>query len=313
MAETIVVALGGNAILRAKQKGTVAEQQENVRITAEQIARIVHQGYRVVVTHGNGPQVGNILIQQEEASGVVPAMPLDVCGAETQGFIGYLLQQALGRELRKFGEDRPVVTILTQMIVDPADKAFLNPTKPVGPFYTEAKAAKLMTSRGWIMKEVDYRGWRRVVPSPDPKRIVEAPTIRATVDNDTIVIASGGGGVPVKENADGSLSGVEAVIDKDLGAERLAREVSASLLLILTDVEKVAINYHQPDQTWLDTLTVAQARAYQYEGHFREGSMGPKVEAAIRFVSGGGASALITSLNNAAAALAGVTGTRIIP
>ncbi len=311
MPKTIVVALGGNAILQPGQRGTAAEQYENIAVTARQIARMVADGHRVVVTHGNGPQVGNILIQQEEGSAAVPPMPLDVCGAMSQGFIGYYLQQCLGRELVTLGLDVPVATIVTQVVVDVGDAAFQNPTKPVGPFYSEERARELVAAKGWRMKEDAGRGWRRVVPSPDPRGIVEAPVIRSVVASGAVVIASGGGGVPVAEGEGGHLLGVEAVIDKDLAAERLACEVGADVLIILTDVEKAAVNYRQPGETWLGELTLEQARAYQAQGHFQAGSMGPKVEAALRFVEGGGELAVITSLSRAMAALAGETGTRI--
>ncbi|MEW6308595.1 MAG: carbamate kinase [Bacillota bacterium] len=312
MPKTVVVALGGNAIIQPKQKGTAAEQRENIQTTARQISALVRGGYRVIVTHGNGPQVGNILIQQEEGAGVVPPMPLDVCGAKSQGYLGYMLQQALSNELKAAGLDATAVTIVTQVAVDPQDKAFADPTKPVGPFYTEERARELEAAKGWRMKEDAGRGWRRVVASPDPKRIVEAEAIRAIVRTGAVVIACGGGGIPVHESAAG-LSGLEAVIDKDLAGERLAQEVEADILLILTDVEQAAINYRQPGETWLGTITVAEARRYQAEGHFRAGSMGPKMEAAVRFTANGGEFALITSLDKATAALAGRTGTRIVP
>lgn len=311
MSKTVVVALGGNAIIQPGQRGTAAEQYANIALTARQIALMVAAGYRVVVTHGNGPQVGNILIQQEEGSAAVPAMPLDVCGAMSQGFIGYYLQQCLGRELAALGCDLPVATLITQVVVDAGDPAFANPTKPVGPFYSQERAAELAAGKGWRMKEDAGRGWRRVVPSPDPRRIVEARVIRSLAIGGAVVIASGGGGIPVAEAADGRIEGVEAVIDKDLAAERLAHEVGATVLIILTDVERAAINYRQPDEVWLDEVTTDAARIYQAQGHFRAGSMGPKVEAALRFVEGGGELAVITSLTMAGEALAGRAGTRI--
>lgn len=312
MGKTVVVALGGNAILQSGQRGTVEEQRENVRKTSASIVSILEAGYRVVVTHGNGPQVGNVLIQQEEAKNLVPPMTLDICGAQTQGQIGYLLQQTLKNELLKRGYDKPVVTLLTQVVVDARDPAFQNPTKPVGPFYTREKAEKLMQEKGYIMKEDSGRGWRRVVPSPDPLAILEADIIRDLVERGVLVIASGGGGVPVMRLPDGSYQGLEAVIDKDLAGEKLAREVNADLLLILTDVEKVALNFRQPNQVLLDRVTLAEGRRYQKEGHFKAGSMGPKMEAALRFVESGREMAIITALDKAVEALAGKTGTRVV-
>lgn len=309
--ETIVVALGGNAILQPKQQGTQEAQYANVVETAGYIARMVLDGYRVVVTHGNGPQVGNLLIQNEEARGTVPAMPLDVCGAESQGQIGYWIQQALGNELRAAGCHQPVATIITQVVVDADDPAFTNPTKPVGPFYTDRRAQRLMTEKGYIMKEAGPAGWRRVVPSPEPRAIVEKDAIIRLIGDGAIVICCGGGGIPVKRQSDGTVAGVEAVIDKDLAGQRLATEVGADIFLILTDVEKVALNFGRPDQRNLDLVTVEEARAYQREGHFQVGSMGPKVEAALRFVEAGGQRAIITGLHTALQALKGEAGTII--
>jgi len=309
MAETIVVALGGNAILQPKQKGTYEEQYRNVLVTAQQIAALVQQGYNVVVTHGNGPQVGNLLIQNDRAKDIVAPMPMDVCGAETQGMIGYLLQQCLGNLLQ---HDRPVVTLVTQVLVDEQDPAFQNPTKPVGPFYTADEAERLMAEKGYQMKEDAGRGWRRVVPSPNPVGIVEEDAIRILVRAGALVIASGGGGVPVVRRG-GTLVGVEAVIDKDLAAQRLALAVGASKLVIVTDVPRVSINYRKPNETALERITVTEARKYAAQGHFAPGSMGPKVEAAIRFLEAGGEEALITSLNCLAESLTGRMGTRILP
>ncbi len=320
--ETIVVALGGNAILQPKQQGTCEAQYANVAETARYIAHMVLDGYRVVVTHGNGPQVGNILIQNEEGRGTVPAMPLDVCGAESQGQIGYWIQQALGNELRAAGCGQPVVTLVTQVVVDADDPAFTNPTKPVGPFYTDRRAQRLMAEKGYVMKEVGPAGWRRVVPSPEPRAIVERDAIVRLIADGAIVISCGGGGIPVRPirpmagltagGDGGAYTGVEAVIDKDLAGQRLATEVGADTFLILTDVEKVALNFGRPDQEDLDRLTVDQARGYMKEGHFRAGSMGPKVEAAVRFVEAGGRRAIITSLHKALQALRDEAGTLVV-
>lgn len=311
MGKKIVVALGGNAILQPGQFGTIEEQRHNVDVTAEAIAELIRRGHQVVVTHGNGPQVGNILIQNEEASDLVPAMPLDVCGAESQGQIGYMIQQSLHNRLHALGIDKPVVTVVTQVVVDPQDPAFQNPTKPVGPFYTKEKAEELMAAKGWVMKEAGAKGWRRVVPSPQPKAIFERDSVRVLINSGAVVIASGGGGIPVKEER-GLLTGVEAVIDKDLAGERLAHDVGAEVFIILTDVEQAALNFGTPEQKNLSRMTLAEAEQYAREGHFKAGSMGPKVEAARRFVANGGETAIITSLHRAVEALEGRAGTVIV-
>lgn len=310
MTKKIVIALGGNAINKPKQRGTAEEQLANVEETCRHIAEIIRRGNSVIVTHGNGPQVGNILIQNEEARVVVPPMPLDICGAQTQGLIGYMIQRSLGNELQRLDINRPVVTVVTQVVVDENDPGFQNPTKPIGPFYTAGKAQELMEKAGYKMKEDAGRGWRRVVPSPDPKRIYERETIKALVDTGAIVVASGGGGIPVAETPAG-LKGIEAVIDKDLAGQKLAADVGADIFVILTDVPKVAINYGTPEQQNLDRLTVAEARKYMQEGHFKAGSMGPKVLAAVRFVEAGGEKAIITSLDTAVDALYGDAGTQV--
>jgi len=314
---TIVVALGGNAILKAGQAGTLAEQMANVEESCRHIAKLILGGYRVVITHGNGPQVGNILLQNEEASGVVPAMPLDACGAESQGLIGYMIQQSLANELARVGREMPVVSLVTQVIVDADDPAFARPTKPIGPFYTEARARRLMEQRGFKMVEDAGRGWRRVVPSPDPRAIVEREVILRLVAGGSVVVASGGGGIPVVRR-EGELVGVEAVIDKDLAGERLAVDVGADTFLILTDVPRVALNFGRPDQRPIVTMTYDEGRQYQKEGHFRAGSMGPKVEAALRFVAEGPASsgearrAIIAALDQADLAVQGKAGTEVV-
>lgn len=311
MAKRIVIALGGNAILQRGQKGTAEEQMANVRVTAEAIAELVARGYEVVITHGNGPQVGNILIQNEEAKGRVPKLPLDFCGAESQGLIGYMIQQNVLNVLSGRGIKRPVVTLLTQVEVRADDPAFGKPTKPIGPFLSKEEAERNMKEKGETWVEDAGRGWRKVVPSPDPKAIVEAESINALVEAGHVVIASGGGGVPVVREKDGTLRGVEAVIDKDLAGAELAKEVKADILMILTDVERVALNYGKPDQRGLDVLTVDEARAYGAEGHFKAGSMGPKVEAAVRFVEAGG-EAVIGSLMRLLDCLEGRSGTRVV-
>jgi carbamate kinase len=310
--QTIVVALGGNAILQPGQKGTFEEQMSNVHITCEQLVQMVESGkYRVVVTHGNGPQVGNLLLQNEAGKDVAAPMPLFVCGAESQGLIGLMIQQNLGNLLAKKGRQIPVATVVTQVVVDKTDDAFQNPTKPVGPFYSEAEAKALESEKGYNVREDAGRGWRRVVPSPDPREIYEKESIRALVDARAIVIASGGGGIPVVRE-DGELKGVDAVIDKDLAGERLAVDVGASIFMVLTDVDSVRLNYKTPEEKALSTVTVSEAKRYRDEGHFAKGSMEPKVRAAIRFVEAGGEKAIITSLDRAFDALEGRAGTTII-
>ncbi|AEH24477.1 carbamate kinase [Pyrococcus yayanosii] len=309
----VVIALGGNALQQRGQKGSHEEMMANVMKTAKQIADIIEKGYDVVITHGNGPQVGALLLHMDAGQQLhgIPAQPMDVAGAMTQGWIGYLIQQALGNELRGRGIEKPIATIVTQTLVDRNDPAFKNPTKPVGPFYDEATAKRLAQEKGWVVKEDAGRGWRRVVPSPDPKRIVEAPIIRDLVEKGFIVIASGGGGVPVIEE-DGKLRGVEAVIDKDLAGERLAEEVGADIFMILTDVNGAALYYGTERERWLGKVTVEELRRYYEEGHFKAGSMGPKVLAAIRFVEWGGERAVIAHLEKAVEALEGKTGTQVV-
>ncbi len=307
MSKRIVVALGGNAILQPKQEGTAALQFQNVINTCVQLAGLIEAGHQLVITHGNGPQVGNILLQNEAAKDKIPPLPLDVCGAQTQGFIGYMIQQAMKNLLPR----RQVGTILTQVLVGADDPAFQNPTKPIGPFYGKEEADKLVAEKGYTMVEDSGRGWRRVVPSPDPRAIVEKELIQALLDQDAIVIAAGGGGIPVVTDGQGQLRGIEAVIDKDLAGARLAQDVGAQILLILTDVEGVAVNWGQPDQRFLRQLNRQQARELLGQGQFKAGSMGPKVEAALRFIEQGGEQSIIVSLDKAAAALAGQAGTII--
>ncbi|GIV95714.1 MAG: carbamate kinase [Herpetosiphonaceae bacterium] len=305
---TILFALGGNAILQPGQRGTPEEQRANVRAACKHIATVVRQGYCVVLTHGNGPQVGNLLIQNEETRASVPPMPLDVCGAQTQGMIGYWFQQELASELGSF---RPIATILTQVVVDPLDPAFQHPSKPVGPFYSAEKAALLMEQAGWQMVEDAGRGWRRVVPCPEPQRIVELQQIKTLVNSGAVVIAAGGGGIPVA-TSNGRYYGVEAVIDKDLASQVLASELGADLFVILTDVPGVYLNYGTPRQQAIAQLTAKEAEVYLAEGHFRAGSMKAKVEAAVRFVKSGSGEAVITRLDAAIDAVEGRAGTRFI-
>ena len=311
MEKRIVIALGGNALQSGKAEPTAKAQLAVVKQTCERIAEISQRGYEIAVVHGNGPQVGRILLASETAKEVTPAMPFDVCGAMSQGYIGYHLQQSLKYALNIRNRNLPVVTLATQMVVEKADPAFRNPTKPIGPFYSEAEAKELEKTKGYTMKEDAGRGWRRVVASPLPRRIVEIDAIKQLWDS-TIVIACGGGGIPVVENADGTMEGVAAVIDKDFAAELLAEQVDADALMILTEVEKVAINFNKPDQEDLTALSLADAAKYCEEGQFAPGSMLPKVQAAMKFVRANpDKKAIITSLDKAIDALEGKTGTVI--
>ena len=307
----IVIALGGNALQTKNSAPTAEAQLEVVKQTCEYVAELSANGYELAIVHGNGPQVGRIVLASETAKDVVPVMPFDVCGAMSQGYIGYHIQQALRFALAKRNVNIPVVTLLTQVVVDGADPAFQNPTKPIGAFYSKEEAEELAATKGYTMKEDAGRGYRRVVASPIPKKIVEIGEVQK-LGKDTIVVTCGGGGIPVIENADGTLEGVAAVIDKDYAAELLAEEIGADALVILTEVEKVAINWGKPNQENLSHMTVAEAQKYVEEGHFAPGSMLPKVLAAMKFVTANpGKKAIITSLNKAIEALEGKTGTVI--
>ncbi|MGI6752187.1 MAG: carbamate kinase [Anaerovoracaceae bacterium] len=309
----IVIALGGNALQSGKESATAEAQLKTVHKTCEEIIKIVKEGYQIVLAHGNGPQVGRILLASETAGHVTPVMPFDVCGAMSQGYIGYHIQQGMGDAIRRhLKEAIPVVTVVTQVVVSREDPGFKNPTKPIGPFYDEEEAKQIAYEKGYTMREDSGRGWRRVVASPIPKRIVEIDIVRS-LWKEAIVIAAGGGGVPVAEDKDGSLIGVEAVIDKDFAAGLMAEELNADVLLILTEVEKAAINFGKADETSLSLITVREAENYIKEGHFAPGSMLPKIEAAVRFAkSGEGRRAIITSLYSGVRALKGETGTIII-
>jgi carbamate kinase len=312
MHKRVLVALGGNAIKKAEELGTYEEQLRNIYKTCIELTKIIEMGYDIVITHGNGPQIGNLLIQQEAAAKEVPPQPLDVLGAMTQGHIGYLLQRTLKNIFKKRGLKKEVATIITQVEVDKNDPAFKNPTKPIGPFYDE-KEAEEKIRMGMIIRKVkvgEGKTYRRVVPSPEPIRILEGKVIKKLVDEGIIVIASGGGGIPVTLEND-EYTGVEAVIDKDLASEKLAEIINADILLILTDVEKVKLNFGKPDEVDIDEMTIEEAKRYYEEGHFPPGSMGPKIQACIRFIEWGGELAIITSLEKAAEALEGKTGTRI--
>lgn len=306
----VMIALGGNAILRHREKGTAEEQFAHVRETSAHLAEIIEAGHSIVVTHGNGPQVGDILLKNDMARDKLPPMPLDVCGAESQGMIGYMLQRCLDQELAARGIDRPCATVLTQIEVDPSDAAFENPTKFIGPYYTAMEASQLRDEKGWVVHEQPGKGYRRVVPSPEPKHVLELRSIRTLLNAGAVVVAGGGGGIPVTER-DGELVGIEAVVDKDHTADLLGRLLGADVLLILTDVERVALDFGKPTEHAVDELTIEEAEAEMRQGQFLEGSMGPKVESCIRFVQGGGEKAVITSLERAKDALDGKAGTTI--
>lgn len=309
--KTVIIALGGNALLNPNTNGSFREQMQTIERSCQAITKIIREGYRVVLTHGNGPQVGQLLIQQEEAKKLVPPWPLDVCGAMTQGQLGYLLQQKLSEALQQAGLRHAVVTVITQVRVERDDPAFSQPTKPIGPFYSDRERSAL-EQKGYVLNRIAQgaKPWRRVVASPEPKEILEIGSIKALLAAGSIVIACGGGGVPVaREN--GRWQGIEAVIDKDLASALLAQELGAELLLILTDVEQVALHFGTPHQVFLEKLSVREARKYLFEGHFPAGSMGPKIEAAVRFVEKGGERAYITSLRKAREALVGRAGTEI--
>ena len=312
---TIVIALGGNSLIRANEKGTVEEQYANLRQTSEQLLELLTGENRIVITHGNGPQVGNLLLACEAARDIVPPLPLDICGAATEGLMGYMIQQTLANGLREKGIKHNITTVVSQVIVDKDDPAFKNPSKPIGPFYDLNEAQKLQQERGWEMIEDAKRGYRRVVPSPKPVNIQQARIIKSMLDAGEIVVAVGGGGIPVVREDDGQLRGVEAVIDKDCASSRLAIDINADVLLILTAVEKVYRDFGRPSQKALNHLSLNEAKELLAEGHFGKGSMEPKIRAAIEFLQEADEQAqkevIITHPEAVTAALQGKTGTRI--
>ncbi len=314
MSRLAVIAIGGNSLIRDEQHKSVHDQYEAVVETSRHIAGIVQQGYNVVITHGNGPQVGFILLRSEIAEKVagLHPVPLDSCGADTQGAIGYQIQQALHNEFLKRGVERQAATIVTQVLVDQHDPAFQNPSKPVGSFYTKEEIDQKVAQEGWTVAEDAGRGWRRVVPSPMPMAIVELDAIKRLVEADFVVIAAGGGGIPVIRNSEGLLEGVAAVIDKDYATSLLATNLEADLFVISTAVENVSLNYRKPDEQAIYRMTVSEAKAYAEQGQFAKGSMLPKINAAIAFLERGGKEALITNPESLERALAGHTGTRIV-
>ncbi|MGQ0604295.1 MAG: carbamate kinase [Anaerolineales bacterium] len=311
MSKIAVIAVGGNALILDEKRRTVQDQYAAAVECMRHIAEMVQTGWNVVITHGNGPQVGFILRRSELARHELHEVPLDSCGADTQGAIGYMFQKALHNEFARRGINRQAITVVTQVIMEKSDPAFQKPTKPIGSFMSEADAKVKMEKEGWSMVEDAGRGWRRVVASPRPQRILERDAIQALIDQGFVVIAVGGGGIPVIENEHGDLIGMEAVIDKDYGGALMANSLPADVFVIATAVEKVAINFNKPNQKWLDRLTMAEAQQYLAEGHFAKGSMRPKIEAALQFIERGGLAAIITNPENLSRALAGETGTRI--
>ncbi len=309
--ERIVVALGGNALQDVDSAPTAEAQLKIVKESSKYLVDIIEKGHSLIVTHGNGPQVGRIVIQNEIASGITPAMPFDICGAMSQGMIGYHIQQAMGDELRLRNIKKSIATIITQVVVDKEDQAFKNPTKPIGPFYSEEESKVLSKDKGYHMVEDSGRGYRRVVASPVPKRIVEIETVKTLIDNGNIVITVGGGGIPVIEE-NKQLKGVAAVIDKDLASEQLAEDINADILVILTAVERVSINFGKANQKNLDRVSVKEMKHFAKEGHFAPGSMLPKVLAGIKFVeSKSGRKTIITSLDRVNESLKALSGTII--
>jgi len=311
MKKKAIVAIGGNALIKEGQNGNIYDQFDNTREFSKFIARMIKNGWKIVITHGNGPQVGAILLQNNIARKVTPPMPLGICVAESEGLIGYMIQQCLSNRLKKLDIEKPVVTLITQVLVDENDPSLKNPTKPIGPFYKEKDAMDLLKNGYQIAHQL--KGWRIVVPSPDPKSIVEGDIIKKLLNDDIVVIASGGGGIPVFEKEGWGLNGIEAVIDKDLASERLAESVGADLLMILTNVDKVYLNYKTPKQEALDRISLNDMKDYYSQGHFPPGNMGPKILASIRFLEHGhcGKKVIISNVEKGWEALQGKTGTHI--
>jgi len=316
--KTAVVAIGGNAILRKGQEANLENQLGNLRVTCSYLAKMIKNGYDIVITHGNGPQVGNILLQNELCRNEVPAMPLDVCVSESQGQIGFMIQQALTEELRKVGLEKEVTCVITRVLVDENDPAFGDPTKPIGPYYTKKQAQELEQTMGWTLREDKKRGgYRRMVPSPKPLAIIEGSGIKRLIfggeQQTEVIVAAGGGGIPVIRTKEKCLKGIEAVVDKDLAASVLACDIQEKLLLLLTDVDSAYIDFNPAHAKPLGRVTLAEIVKYYEQGHFPEGSMGPKIEASIRFIRCGGERAIITTPELLEEALEGRAGTHIVP
>ena len=312
MPQTILVAIGGNSLIRTGEKGTFSEQSANARRTASAVVGLIREGYQLVITHGNGPQVGADLLRSERASDQVPGLPLDVCGAATQGEIGYLLAQSLRNELHRAGLKVPVVSVVTQSIVAADDTAMQHPSKPIGPFYSHAEAESRQRALGWEIVEDAARGYRRVVPSPDPMAIVENKVIHDLVAKGVLVVACGGGGIPVVEE-DGALRGVEAVIDKDRASALLASQLGVDMFVISTDADYVYLDYKKPTQRPLTRVSGGEIERHLREGQFPPGNMGPKIESALRFLKAGGREVIITSYGHLLDAVRGIAGTHIVP
>lgn len=313
MSKLAVVAVGGNSLITDPQHQTVPDQYKAAKDTCAHVARLIEEGYNVVMTHGNGPQVGFILRRSELSRSELHPVPLDSCGADTQGAIGYHIQRALCNEFKRLGLDKKAVTVVTQVLVDRNDPSFQKPSKPIGTFLSAEEAEIRRKTEGWNVVEDAGRGWRRVVASPQPLRIVELDAIKSLVRDGFIVVAVGGGGIPVIEQENGDLIGTDAVIDKDLASSLLAGKLDADVLIISTAVDKVCLNFGKPDQKTLDTMTVTEAKRYMEEGHFKPGSMLPKVKAAVAFIEGGGSRAIITDPEHLAQAVKGEAGTHLIP
>ncbi|MEK7309654.1 MAG: carbamate kinase [Planctomycetota bacterium] len=312
MKKLAVIALGGNALLKPGEKGTISELERNAAETCRYFLPLIKNDWQIVLTHGNGPQVGSTLIQHESAKDLVPAMPLDVCVSETQGSLGYILQQAMLNELRRNKIERYVVTMITQVVVDSKDKAFKEPTKPIGPFYTKDQAESLQKEKKWTMIEDSGRGFRRVVPSPTPVKVIQRLMIKELAQSGHIVIAAGGGGIPIYKKDDNDYEGIEAVVDKDMASAIIAIEIKSSVFIILTTVPKVYINFGKPNQQGIVRMTVSQARKYLDENQFGTGSMKPKVESAVNYLAKIDGKVIITSAENLAEAMEGRSGTTII-
>lgn len=310
--KTAVVALGGNAITKKGVPDTIANQFEHTRQSLAGIVPLIRDGYRLVITHGNGPQVGNAILRVELSRDKAPVLPLGICVADTEGGMGYMIEQSLQNRLRKEGIDREVVTIVTQVLVDENDPSIKDPSKYIGQFYDYDQARKFAKERGWSVKKDSDRGWRRVVASPVPLKTINANAVKLLVDNGYIVIAAGGGGVPAYIDENDNYEGVDAVVDKDRASAVLANEIGADLLMILTSVDKVALNFTELNQEFLDKVTLSEIKEYHAQGHFPPGSMGPKVEAAISFIENGGREVVITSIENAYDAATGNAGTRVV-
>ncbi|MFH0815538.1 MAG: carbamate kinase [Methanobacteriota archaeon] len=310
--KTAVVAIGGNALIKKGEEGNIYQQFANARETCAKLIKVVEMGYDIILTHGNGPQVGDSIRRHENSRKTIPPYPLGVCVAETVGSMGYMLQQTMQNALKKSNIRKDVVTIITQVVVDSSDPSFDNPTKPIGQFFSKQDIEDIAKTEKWTVVEDSGRGWRRVVPSPKPTRIVERDTIRDLLEKGKIVIACGGGGLPVVQLENGLLDGVEAVVDKDYASSKLAQQLDIDELIILTGVDKVSVNFGKPDQVDLDVLSVLDAKRHLADGHFPPGSMGPKIEAAIEFIENGGRRAIIASHDNLVEAVRGKAGTRII-